>query len=56
MMRLTSDMEELDDRGLATVGETLLVALEDEFAVVRHALVTEPRRAGAPYLTEDTAP
>jgi signal transduction histidine kinase/ActR/RegA family two-component response regulator len=53
MVRLTSDMEELDDKGLAAVGETLLVALEDEFAVVHHALVTEPRHEGAPYITED---
>jgi two-component system, sensor histidine kinase and response regulator len=55
MMRLTSDMEELDEKGLAAVGETLLTALEDEFAIVRHALVTEPRHAGAPYLPESAA-
>jgi len=53
MTRLVSDMEELDEKGLAACGDTLLIALEDEFAVVRHALVTEPRRAGAPYLAED---
>jgi len=55
MTRLVSDMEELDEAGLAARGDTLLMALEDEFAVVRHALVTEPRRAGAPYLAEDAA-
>jgi hypothetical protein len=53
MMRLTADMEDLGEEGLTAIGDTLLAALDDEFAVVRHALLTEPRRAGAPYVSED---
>jgi hypothetical protein len=55
MMRLTSDMEALDEKGLDAVGATLLAGLEDEFAMVHHALATEPRHGGAPYLRESPA-
>jgi signal transduction histidine kinase/CheY-like chemotaxis protein/HPt (histidine-containing phosphotransfer) domain-containing protein len=53
MMRLTADMEDLSDEEAYPRGGVLLGRLEDEFRAVREALLTEKRRAGAPFALED---
>ena len=57
MMKLTAEMEELRDeaRGHAAAGR-VLADLEEEFAAVRGALLTEKRRAGAPFVVVEDAP
>jgi signal transduction histidine kinase/ActR/RegA family two-component response regulator/HPt (histidine-containing phosphotransfer) domain-containing protein len=55
MMKVTVDMEELTDEEAVVRGEALLRRLEDEFAAVREALLSEKRRAGAPFVLEDEA-
>jgi signal transduction histidine kinase/CheY-like chemotaxis protein/HPt (histidine-containing phosphotransfer) domain-containing protein len=53
MMNLTAEMEELSDEEAVARGGALLSRLEDEFGAVRQALLTEKRRAGAPFALED---
>jgi len=56
MMKLTAEMEELGDEAAAARGGAVLADLEEEFAAVRGALLTEKRRAGAPFVVEDGLP
>ena len=56
MMKLTAEMEELSDEAAATRGGAVLADLEEEFAAVRGALLTEKRRAGAPFVVVEDAP
>jgi CheY-like chemotaxis protein/HPt (histidine-containing phosphotransfer) domain-containing protein len=53
MMKLTTEMEELGDEAMEARGGAVLADLEEEFAAVRGALLTEKRRAGAPFVVED---
>jgi CheY-like chemotaxis protein/HPt (histidine-containing phosphotransfer) domain-containing protein len=53
MMKLTAEIEELGDDDASARGGVLLIDLEDEFAAVREELLTEKRRAGAPFLFEE---
>jgi signal transduction histidine kinase/CheY-like chemotaxis protein len=53
LMKLTAEMEELDGEAAATRGGAVLADLEEEFAAVRGALLTEKRRAGAPFMVEE---
>ena len=46
MMKLTAEMEELGDEAMEARGGAVLADLEEEFAAVRGALLTEKRRAG----------
>ncbi|HEV7500623.1 MAG TPA: ATP-binding protein [Vicinamibacteria bacterium] len=55
MMALTAEMEDLAPADLGSRGEESLRDLEQEFAAVRKALITEKRRAGAPYFFEEMA-
>jgi signal transduction histidine kinase/CheY-like chemotaxis protein len=55
MMALTAEMEDLPADLLGVRGEEFLRDLEKEFAAVRKALITEKRRAGAPYFFEEMA-
>ena len=55
MMKLTAEMEELSDEAAATRGGAVLADLEEEFAAVRGALLTEKRRAGAPFVVVEDA-
>jgi len=56
MMKLTAELEDLGDEAAATRGGAVLADLEEEFAAVRGALLTEKRRAGAPFVVEDAEP
>jgi CheY-like chemotaxis protein len=56
MMKLTAEMEELGDEAAAARGGAVLADLEEEFAAVRGALLTEKRRAGAPFVVDDGLP
>jgi len=53
MMKLTAEIEELGDDDVSARGGARLIELEGEFAAVREALLTEKRRAGAPFLLEE---
>jgi len=53
MMKLTAEIEELGDEDVSARGGARLIELEEEFAAVLQALLTEKRRAGAPYLLEE---
>ena len=55
MMNLTAEMEGLSDEEAVLRGGALLVRLEEEFAAVREALLSEKRRAGAPFALDDQA-
>ena len=57
MMKLTAEMEELGDEATAAPRRGACCAdLEEEFAAVRGALLTEKRRAGAPFVVVEDAP
>ena len=56
MMKLTAEMEELGDEAMEARGGAVLADLEEEFAAVRGALLTEKRRAGAPFVIVEDAP
>jgi CheY-like chemotaxis protein len=56
MMKLTAEMEELGGEAAATRGGAVLADLEEEFAAVREALLTEKRRAGAPFFVVEEGP
>jgi signal transduction histidine kinase/CheY-like chemotaxis protein/HPt (histidine-containing phosphotransfer) domain-containing protein len=56
MMKLTAEMEELGDEAMEARGGAVLADLEEEFAAVRGALLTEKRRAGAPFVVVEDAP
>jgi HPt (histidine-containing phosphotransfer) domain-containing protein len=53
MMKLTAELEDLGDEAAAARGGAVLADLEEEFAAVRGALLTEKRRAGAPFVVEE---
>jgi len=53
MMKLTAEMEELGGEAATTRGEAVLLDLEEEFAAVRGALLTEKRRGGAPFEVDE---
>jgi signal transduction histidine kinase/CheY-like chemotaxis protein/HPt (histidine-containing phosphotransfer) domain-containing protein len=53
MMHLTAVMEDLTDEEARDRGEDLVTRLEEEFAAVREALLSEKRRAGAPFALEE---
>ena len=53
MMKLTAEMEELPEAERPGRGGALLSGLEVEFRTVRQALVSEKRRAGAPFVFDD---
>ncbi len=53
MMNLTAAMEELPEPEFPGRGAEMVRALEEEFTAVRAALVSEKRRAGAPYAIAD---
>ncbi len=53
MMKLTAEIEELGDDDVSARGGARLIELEEEFAAVLQALLTEKRRAGAPFLLEE---
>ena len=53
MMKLTAEIEELGDDDVSARGGARLLELEEEFAAVLQALLTEKRRAGAPFLLEE---
>jgi CheY-like chemotaxis protein/anti-sigma regulatory factor (Ser/Thr protein kinase) len=56
MMKLTAEMEELGDEAMEARGGAVLADLEEEFEAVRGALLTEKRRAGAPFVVVEDAP
>ena len=53
MMKLTAEIEELGDDDVPARGGARLIELEEEFEAVLQALLTEKRRAGAPFLLEE---
>jgi HPt (histidine-containing phosphotransfer) domain-containing protein len=53
MMKLTAELEELGEEAAAAREDAVLADLEEEFAAVRGALLTEKRRAGAPFVVEE---
>jgi signal transduction histidine kinase/ActR/RegA family two-component response regulator len=53
LMKLTAEMEELGGEAATTRGGAVLLDLEEEFAAVRGALLTEKRRGGAPFEVDE---